>query len=293
VIGPEHEGARAEAAGPAFTDAVTFAFGDEAAGLYGLARLGLSDGGRAGSALAVLFAGTEPVAALARGGVELPAAGDWGGLAVDGLAASVDEPLRRWTVRLEGERGFELAFEALGPPAELAAGEPAARAGGMAGYEQLCRVTGTVRAGGAARELHCRGQRGHAWGEPDWGRMDSVRALGAWMPDGSGLVMTAVRPAGARHHASDSKWAALLDPAGALVVFEPRLSTTYDGEGRQRRAGLELWVGEEDGHPRQAAGEVLCGSTVELGELRLDCAFFRWHMEGSTGVGHYDVLRRA
>ena len=61
--------------------------------------------------------------------------------------------------------------------------------------------------------------------------------------------------------------------------------------GRQRHAGLELWVGE-DGFPRRAAGEVLCGTTLDLGRLRLDCAFFRWRMDGREGVGRYDVLRR-
>ena len=35
---------------------------------------------------------------------------------------------------------------------------------------------------------------------------------------------------------------------------EPRLSTTYDAEGHQRRAGLELWVGEDDPLPRRAGG---------------------------------------
>ena len=37
----------------------------------------------------------------------------------------------------------------------------------------------------------------------------------------------------------------------------------------------------------------LCGSSVELGQLRLDCAFFAWTLDGREGVGRYDVLRRA
>ena len=38
---------------------------------------------------------------------------------------------------------------------------------------------------------------------------------------------------------------------------------------------------------------MLCGTTLDLGRLRLDAAFFRWRMEGRMGVGRYDVLRRA
>jgi hypothetical protein len=36
----------------------------------------------------------------------------------------------------------------------------------------------------------------------------------------------------------------------------------------------------------------VCGSTLDLGPLRLDCAFLRWHMDGRVGVGRYDLLRR-
>ena len=93
-------------------------------------------------------------------------------------------------------------------------------------------------------------------------------------------------------HADELVWAALLDEEGTLRVEDPRVSTTYDGEGRQRRAGLELWLGGDE-YPHRGSGEVLCGSTLDLGQLRLDCAFFRWRIDGESGVGRYDVLRRA
>ena len=298
MIAAAHEGAR-PATGPGFTDAVTFAFGDAGTGLYGLARLGLSAAaeGVKASALAVLFAGHEPVAAQARGGLEVPPGTGWESLAVAGLSATVEAPLERWTVRLESTgadagHGFELAFEALGPPAELEADDPVASAGGMIGYEQLCRVHGTVRVGNRVREVECLGQRGHAWGEPDWERIDATRSVAAWLGNGSGLALTAIRPADAGDHAAEPVWAALLDPGGAVAVQEPRLSTTFDGDGRQRRAGLELWV-DGDEYPRRGAGEVLCGSTLDLGQLRLDCAFFTWRLQGREGVGRYDILRRA
>jgi hypothetical protein len=84
----------------------------------------------------------------------------------------------------------------------------------------------------------------------------------------------------------------VFDGGEPLAVFDPRLSTTYDDKLRQRRAGLELWMQEEGGLARRVAGEVLCGTTVDLGELRLDSAFFAWRMEGREGTGRYDVLRR-
>ena len=49
---------------------------------------------------------------------------------------------------------------------------------------------------------------------------------------------------------------------------------------------------EEAEHAHRMAGEVLCGTSIDLGEQRLDSAFFGWRMEGREGVGRYDVLRR-
>jgi hypothetical protein len=296
LIGPGDEAARPPS-GPAFADAVTFAFGDAEQELYGLARLGLSPGGEgdggaaSGSALAVLFSGRDPVAAVAHGG--LPATGSFEALALEGLSATVQAPLERWTLALDAEAGgFDLTFEALGPPAELAPEEPAARSGGMAGYEQLCAVRGTVRARGRSVELRCLGQRGHLWGEPDWKRIESTRTIAAWPAEGPALALTSIRPAGASDHEAEPVWAALLDTDGSRRIADPRVSTTYDADGRQRRAGLELWLGDEDGYPRRGSGRVLCGSSLDLGQLRLDCAFFRWHIEGRPAVGRYDILRR-
>jgi len=293
--------ARDEAARDAATDSVTFAFGDPEADVYGVARLGLShtpDGDRAGSALALLFAGRAPVAAVARGGMPVAAAAGWEAIELDGVSAGTETPLSRWNVAFAGEAGagFALEFEAAGEPAELADGDPVARLGGMAGYEQPCRVRGTARTGGRERRVACLGQRGHTWGDPDWDRIALARTVTAWTDAGPSAALVAVRPARARHHADEAVWGALWQAGGLLPLEESRLSTTYDADGRTRRAGLELWpVSEEDedAWPRRGAGEVVCGSSLDLGALRLDCAFFRWHLEGRAGVGRYDILRPA
>jgi hypothetical protein len=277
---------------PGDTDAVTFSFADVASGLYGLARLGLSGPAqeRRGSALAVLFSGREPVAAIAEGDVPVAPDSGWEQLALPGLGASVDTPLERWRVRLAGEtHGFALTFEAGSPPARHAS------IGGMQGYEQLCRVRGEVSlADGSTRAIDGVGQRGHAWGDPDWRRLGAVHSVSAWFGDDRGIALTAAHEAGEKGHDGDERWAALLLEEGTVAVADPRISTTYDGEGRQRRAGLELWVdGEDESVPHRVAGSVVCGSSLELGHLRLDTAFMRWTMDGDVGVGRYDVLRRA
>jgi hypothetical protein len=288
-------GAADEAVRERGTDSVTFAFGDAGAQLYGLARLGLSrDGGElSGSALALLFSGREPVAALARGGLPVADGASWEALELAGVRATVEAPGDRWTVAFDGDggQGFALEFAALGDAAELDEHDPAAALGGMAGYDQPCRVRGTVRAGGRERSFAGLGQRGRACGDADWERIDLARTVTAWT-DEACAALTAIRPAGAADHASEATWAAVWEPEGVLAVDDVRLSTTYDADGHARRAGLELWPRDAE-WPRRAAGEVLCGSSLELGSLRLDCAFFQWRLEGRAGVGRYDILRHA
>lgn len=271
------------------SEAVTFSFADPAAHLYGLARLGLSGEGerRQGSALAVLFSDRVPVAAVARGGLPVEPDARLERLSMPGLAASLEVPLERWSVRMAGEdHGFDLTFEVASPPA--ARSEPA----GTSGHEQLCRVRGEVVLDGEPRPVAARGQLGHSSGSPDWERLTAVHTVCAWM-DHCGVAMTVAREQGAEGHGEDARWGALLGPDTATRLADPRLSTTYDRQGRQRRAGLELWLDEEEGAPRRAAGSVVCGSTLELGQLHLDCSFMRWTMEGGEGFGRYDVLRRS
>jgi hypothetical protein len=300
VIEPQDERAR-PGTDEGFGDAVAFAFGDEDSELFGTARIGFSPATGTLSALAVVFAGGEPVAAVARGDIEAGEV-DWNAAEADGVRAAIDEPLRRWSVGFDGDgASFSARFEALAEPMEFGADSPIARAGGVEGYEQLCAVEAEVTIGGETRELRSLGQREHSWGAPCWDRIARAGTVSAWLAPDRAIALRTVRPADAEGTDDEAVSAVLVDadPADpdagpeAHPVAEPRLSTTYDAEGHQRRAGLELWVGEDDPLPRRAGGRALCGTTLELGRLRLDTAFFAWRMEGRAGVGRYDLLRRA
>jgi hypothetical protein len=287
-VTPDLEAPR-PAEGEAFSDAVTIAFGDPRADVYGLLRAGRAGGEASG--LALLFRGGRSVAVRAERGAHVN-----GGWQTESVATRVLEPLSRWAAEFDAgdEGGFALEASALGAPAVIAPDSPAGEAGGMAGYEYLCRVRGTVRAGGEEIAVDCLGQRGHLWGTPDWDRMALARVLGAWIDEDLAVMLTAVRPAKAREHDAERVTAVVLEgePLEPVAIADPRLSTTYDAEQHQSRAGFELWPPGEDPYPRRGAGEVLCGTSLDLGRLRLDCAFFRWRMEGREGVGRYDVLRR-
>jgi hypothetical protein len=253
------------------SEALTYAFAAPDGALCGVARLGQAEGRASG--LVLLFRDGEPVAVSA----------DGDGSA--GLTATGDGP---WQLSYEGDVPFALAFEPVSPVLDLPAGSAAAKAGGMQGSDVVCRVRGSV--GGAP--FAGMGQRGRSWGDPDWDAMLLARTLTAWFDDGRAVSAVAVRPAKASSHADEAVTALLLEQDEVREIADPRLSTTYDGAGRQRAAGLELYVGADDELPLLAAGEVVAGTTLDLGRLRLDCAFFRWRMQGHEGIGRYDVLRK-
>jgi hypothetical protein len=282
TVSPEHEDPRPPA-GDGFSDAITFSFGDPTAEVYAVARVGLS-GESAASGLGLVFSGGEPIAVQADGVADVTER-SWAAIDAAGLATTVERPLEAWTLSFASDGAtFDLQVEAASAAGAMADG-------GMEGYEQLCRFTGDATIGGQRVAIDCLGQRGHSWGAPDWDTMALARTLGVWIGDDLGVSLLAIRPAGSDHHDTESISAYLYEGGEPVRVEDPRLSTAYDGEQRQRRAGLELWVDEES-HARRAAGELVCGTSLDLGRLRLDCAFLRWHMEGREGVGRYDILRR-
>jgi hypothetical protein len=265
------------------SDSLTYAFADPEGAVCGVARLGLSDEGSSG--LVLVFRDGEVADVVADGDAEVAQRVE--DVEAAGLRSETLEEDRRWRIAYAGDSAFQLEFEALADAFVLDPGAAAARAGGMEGFDHMCRVTGSV----GGRPFAGLGQRGRSWGAPSWDAMSLARTVTAWFDDAHAVNALSIRPVKAGSHADEAVSAFLLGEDGASEVAEPRLSTTYDGEGRQRAAGLELYVGAGDEYPVRVAGEVVAGTSLDLGRLRLDCAFFRWRMQGRAGVGRYDILR--
>jgi hypothetical protein len=218
------------------------------------------------------------------------------GAAGDAVASSAvlrgEEPESDW--RLEAD-GAELTAAAAG------AAVPAMGPDGVsAGFDQLCRVTGTFVLDGAQRTVDCLGRRGARATALDLDRFTSVRDVSAWFEPGDGLALVALRPGKSRGQESDVITAAVLDPEGSPPVAEPRLSTTYAADGRPARAGLELWLASDNGdqddatqYPRRAAGEAVGPyAAATVGGLDVQARLFRWHSRGQDGAGVYLLGRR-
>jgi hypothetical protein len=179
-----------------------------------------------------------------------------------------------WRASLDGQ--LELDFEPLGDPLEL---------GGV--RASLCRVSGEV--GGSA--IACLGTAGETATPPAWDQLDAVRTLSALFDEGHALLALARRPRGALGHGDELTVAWLIQDGEALGIEDARISTVYDGEGRQRSAGLELWLPGEE-FPRRASGTVVAGSSLELEGVNVHAAVFRWRMEEREGLGAYELMVR-
>ena len=179
-----------------------------------------------------------------------------------------------WTAELG--RRLSLRLTPLGPEVEL--GLVAASA---------CQVSGQV----GGRDVECLGTVTITREPPRWDELDAVRSISALVDEKDAVFALARRPRGAGGHGEELVRAAMVKDGELLEIEDARLSTVYDGDGRQRSAGLELWpIGEE--FPRRGSGQVIAGSSLELEAVRVHAAVFRWRIEGREGIGAYELMVR-
>ena len=178
--------------------------------------------------------------------------------------------------RAHADEQLDLTFTAASPAAELDGSTTC-----------VCTVTGSL---GGAR-LECLGTATETRTPPEWAELDALRAVSAVFDTENALLVLARRPRGALGHGQEQVSARLLQAGHLVDVEDGRLSTVYDGDGRQRSAGVELWLPGED-FPRRASGVVQAGASLALEGLRVNTAIFAWKMEGREGAGAYDLLAR-
>ena len=152
---------------------------------------------------------------------------------------------------------------------------------------RVCHVHGDV--GGA--KVDCLGTVAESREAPAWEELDALRSVSVLVDEHHALLAVARRPRGAQGHGDELVAAHLLREGELLGVEDARVSTVYDGEGRQRSAGLELWLPGED-FPRRAFGTVVGGTTLQLEQLVVNASVFAWRMEGREGAGAYDLVVR-
>ena len=211
--------------------------------------------GTARSGASVLFEGRKPVALPE--GPAIESSGDG------------------WRAELPGT--LSLAVEPLSDPGEL---------GGV--RARVVRVRGS--AGG--RQVDGLGTLSETTVPPRWDELDAIRSISALADEQHALLAVARRPRGAVGHGHELVRAQLVEDDALLAVEDARISTVYDGGGRQRSAGLELWMPGEE-FPRRGSGLVIAGSSLDLDGLQVHVAVFRWRLDGREAIGSYELMLRS
>lgn len=180
-----------------------------------------------------------------------------------------------WRAELEGR--LSLRLEPVSAPVEL---------DGVTA--RVCTVSGEVD----GRRVDCLGTFSITEVAPRWDELQAVRSISALVDEGNGLLALARRPRDAPGHGDEEVRAGLFIDGELHQVEEARISTVYDGGGRQRSAGLELWLPGEE-YPRRGSGLVIAGSSFELERLQVHTAVFRWRLDGREGIGAYELMVRS
>jgi hypothetical protein len=152
---------------------------------------------------------------------------------------------------------------------------------------RVCRVNGEA----AGRTIACLGTFSLTTVAPRWDELDALRSVSALVDEQHALLALARRPRGAAGHGQELVRAGLLVDGELREVEQARISTVYDGGGRQRSAGLELWLPGEE-FPRRGSGLVIAGSSLELDPIQVHAAVFRWRLDGREGIGAYELMVR-
>ena len=206
------------------------------------------------SGMSILFEGRKPTA-LPQGPEVEATDGGWRAVLADTLS---------------------LDFEPVSPAADL---------GGVRAH--VARVRGEA----AGRRVEGLGTVSETEVPPQWEELDAVRGITALVDEQHALVALARRPRGAVGHGDEDVVARLVEDDAVLDVEDARISTVYDGGGRQRSAGLELWIPGEE-FPRRGSGQVIAGSSLDLDALQVHVAVFRWRLDGREGIGSYELMLR-
>lgn len=242
-------------------------FWDEADRLAGLGwRLGGEQGG------VVLREGS----VTAADGAEIAVAAEVAVAAADGAETADGEE----SLRLELSAGEERIEAELRPR-----GRSPANGDGVSTV--ACEAT--VRVAGRRRVVRCAGYATR-WASDPLAGTGVLRHLALPAPDGGALVVLARGAAGADFSEEAARgW--LFDSGGAASGYPSAyLSTQYDSEGRQTRAGVELWSEDPEAGPMRAAGTLL-GEVAEPGAGGVSAAILRSSADGATGLGGYLIWR--
>ena len=174
--------------------------------------------------------------------------------------------------RVRGDGSYDVTLEPLSPPAEL----------GPATRTWICRARGS----GGGRPLDGFGSLTRSAAPAE--RVTLQRSVIAWL--GPELGARTRRAAPAQGGRAWRRGAPRRDPARRVARAGarrgPRLSSTYDGDGRLIRCGIELWEPADAEFAQRLGGIATAhGDLAHPDGARSRVAFIAWRGDRQQGIG--------
>ncbi|MFT3898720.1 MAG: hypothetical protein QM728_00525 [Gordonia sp. (in: high G+C Gram-positive bacteria)] len=191
---PVDEELHTAGADPHWQESYYFNWADLEGTAFGLARVGIRVNEGRGDGVVVMF--RDGRRELVYGGLGKKVTPDpraETGLTVGRLTMTMDEPLQRWRIKLDGTDTIDLTWTALAPPFDF---DESGGADVLAArhFEHPGRVVGTTRIDGREHTVNGFGTRDKSWGPRDWGNITGWDWISAQF--GPDLAFTAMQSLG-------------------------------------------------------------------------------------------------
>jgi len=208
------------------------------------------------------------------------------GMRAGDLVVTMLEPLRRWRLQIEGERGMDVVFEALTPAFDYHGGSEAAGASGTgprlastmtgAHFEQSGRITGWTHFGAGRHEIDALGQRDKSWGVRDWDRLEGWNWLAGQLgTDWSFNIMQTIEAGEVLDNGFVFRNGANHAIERAQIRFE-----WADEEHRMRRAEIE--IREVDGQTHRLEAQALGSFPILREDVWLEETHVAYRLAGGS-----------
>jgi hypothetical protein len=201
------------------------------------------------------------------------------GMRAGDLVVTMEAPLQRWRLRIEGERGMDVVFEAHTRPFDYHA-EGGRLAANMTGhhFEQSGRVTGWTCFGDERHEIQAFGQRDKSWGVRDWDRLEGWSWISAQFgEDLSFNVMQTVED-------GDRLDNGFVHRAGANHAIEHARIDYRWGDAPHLMEAAEMEIVEASGARHHVRAEPLGSAPILRGDVWLEETHARFTLENGAGT---------
>jgi hypothetical protein len=285
MIGEVDEEAHAPHEGEHAQESWYFNWTDPAHDVFGLARLGYRYHERKAEPLILtispdrlgLIYTPEQVASEMPPWSELDAGR---GLAAGDMVATMEEPLKRWRLRLEGANRMDLVFEAYTPVFDYtASGRRLASTMTSAHFEQSCTVRGWTEFDGRRLDVRGLGQRDKSWGVRVWPEIEGWDWISAQFGEDLSFNLMSTRERGA----------VLVNgfvfrDGRNLAIRDAELHYEWGAEAHQPvRTRLQLT--DETGHSHRISAETRGSARLPKPPVLLEETYAVFTYHGQAGEG--------